>query len=194
VASAVAALVCAGGTIAGCGASYQAVYEGEVRFEHCYRLDLEAKVPLTYRRECWREWTEFYTYGQSRDRLEYAERRVRELSGQMSGTASSSSAADAGSPTPPSVLAPAPTNPFEPPPLIQKVASPEAGPDAPADAAAASLNPAASAAAQGPPGQGCMGHCTKSWKQCVGACDRDKLKPCRTTCDIRYRGCVGHCL
>lgn len=177
---------------AGCGASYQAVYEGEVRFEHCYRLDLEAKSPLPYRRECWREWTQFYTYGQSRDRLEYAARRVRELSGQGAGGTSADATLDAGEPPPPVILAPAPTNPFESPPIVQQAAPKDAGADVAPEAAAPS--PVAAAAAQGPPGQACLLLCGKSWQQCVTACAPDKLKTCKTTCDIRFRGCVGHCL
>ena len=68
---------------AGCGASYQSLYEGEVRFEHCYRLDEEQGMPPGQRRACWHDWSMHYTYGQTRDRLEYALRRQRELTAQI---------------------------------------------------------------------------------------------------------------
>src|SRR5262249_57853204 len=66
-----------------CGASIQAVYEGDVRFEHCMALDARPDVKPTLRRVCWKEWLKFYTFGQTRDRLEYA--RVR---GKQPGTTS----------------------------------------------------------------------------------------------------------
>src|SRR6187402_2146131 len=59
-----------------CGPSVQSIYEGNVRFEHCYRLDLEVDTAPTHRRACWTEWLSMYTYGQPRDRIEYARRRV----------------------------------------------------------------------------------------------------------------------
>src|SRR4051812_7439067 len=59
-----------------CGPSVQSIYEGNVRFEHCYRLDLEVDTAPTHRRACWSEWLNLYTYGQPRDRIEYARRRL----------------------------------------------------------------------------------------------------------------------
>ena len=63
----------------GCGPSVQSIYEGNVRFEHCYRLDIDPHIAPTHREACWREWKQTYTYGQTRDRVEYAERRIRAL-------------------------------------------------------------------------------------------------------------------
>jgi hypothetical protein len=65
----------------GCGASIQAVYEADVRFEHCMALDARPDVKPTIRRECWSEWLTFYTYGQTRDRVRHARKRIRYLSG-----------------------------------------------------------------------------------------------------------------
>src|SRR5882724_8076406 len=67
-------LLSAGGA---CGPSVQSIYEGNVRFEHCYRLDLEVDAAPTHREACWKEWLGMYTYGQPRDRIEYARRRAR---------------------------------------------------------------------------------------------------------------------
>jgi hypothetical protein len=67
--------------VAACGASIQAVYEGDVRFEHCMALDGQPDVKLHIRRACWREWISFYTYGQTRDRVRHAQKRIRQLSG-----------------------------------------------------------------------------------------------------------------
>jgi hypothetical protein len=60
-----------------CGPSVQSIYEGNVRFEHCYRLDLDLEIVPTHRRHCWEQWLESYRYGQPRDRVEYARRRLR---------------------------------------------------------------------------------------------------------------------
>ena len=183
--------------VPGCGASYQAVYEGEVRFEHCYRLDLESNMPMTQRRECWREWTAFYTYGQSRDRIEFASRRLRELSDQIGNPASASLQTDSGALSiPPAVVAPAPTSWYEAPPAITAAAHPDAGhPDAaPPPRPVASEDPFEFDPALAPPGQLCMLLCGKTWHKCVNACPSDKPKACKTTCDIRFRGCVPRCL
>ncbi len=72
-----AGLTC--GALTGCGASFESLYESEVRFEHCYRLDLEPRAAPTHRLFCWQEWLDTYSAEQSRDRLEYAERRVLAL-------------------------------------------------------------------------------------------------------------------
>lgn len=64
---------------AGCGTSIQAVYDGNVRFEHCMTLDAQPEVKPTIRRACWQEWLDFYTYGQTRDRVVHARRRMRRL-------------------------------------------------------------------------------------------------------------------
>jgi hypothetical protein len=191
--------VCASAAVAtpGCGASYQAVYEGEVRFEHCYRLDLESNMPLMQRKECWREWAAFYTYGQSRDRIEFAARRLRELGDEISNPGMAASAGDAGlHASPPAVVAPAPTSPFEAPPSVTSAARPDAGPEA----AASASKPASSEdlfdvdPSHTPPGQMCMLLCGKAWHKCTSACPADKAKQCKTTCDIRFRGCVPRCL
>ena len=72
-----------------CSAAIGAVYEGDVRFEHCMALDLaaaesgeSAELAPPLRKACWVEWRKFYTLGQTRDRVEWADRRVRALSGE----------------------------------------------------------------------------------------------------------------
>lgn len=63
----------------GCGASFESLYESEVRFEHCYRLDLEEQAVPTHRLFCWQEWLETYSFEQSRDRIDYSRRRIQAL-------------------------------------------------------------------------------------------------------------------
>lgn len=62
--------------LGGCGASIQAVYEGDVRFEHCMALDWRKDVRVSIRQRCWIEWVQHYTYGQTRDRVLHAKKRI----------------------------------------------------------------------------------------------------------------------
>ncbi len=63
----------------GCGPSFEAIAEGDLRFAHCDRLDLDDGIAHSHRLHCWREWRRVYTYGQTRDRVEYAQRRIAVL-------------------------------------------------------------------------------------------------------------------
>jgi hypothetical protein len=100
--------------VVACGPSFQAVYECDVHFEHCYALD-ESGASVDAKKECWRDWLHGYTYGQSRDRVEYGGTRYSELS--LDPTLPSE---DTSSPTRAKhiVAAPVPTNAFAPPPNI----------------------------------------------------------------------------
>ena len=72
----------------GCGPSIQSIHEGSVRFEHCYRLDLDPKIAPSHRHACWQQWLAVYSYGQSRDRLEHARSRVAAIeSGEVAPAA-----------------------------------------------------------------------------------------------------------
>lgn len=62
-----------------CGPSFEVLQEGDLRFAHCERLDLEREIVPSHRLHCWREWRRVYTYGQTKDRAEYAQRRIAEL-------------------------------------------------------------------------------------------------------------------
>jgi hypothetical protein len=62
-----------------CGPSFEAIAEGDLRFAHCDRLDLDPNIAPSHRLHCWREWRRVYTYGQTRDRVEYAQRRIAEV-------------------------------------------------------------------------------------------------------------------
>jgi hypothetical protein len=62
-----------------CGPSFEAIQEGDLRFAHCDRLDLDPNIAPSHRLHCWREWRRVYTYAQTRDRVEYAQRRIAEV-------------------------------------------------------------------------------------------------------------------
>ncbi len=167
-----------------CGPSYQAVYECDVRFEHCYALDQGAST-VEARKACWREWLGGYTYGQSRDRVDYAGTRLSELS--LDPTLPSVESREGRPPRVHSVAAPVPTNAFAPPPSMVEHAVAE---PAPSSSALAS-HPATRA-----PGEECTQACTEKWKACRGTCDgasaSERGKQC-TVCDRTYRACVPGC-
>ena len=63
----------------GCGPGLEAMHESTLRFEHCYRLDMDTRIAPPHREHCWRDWTETYAAGQPLDRVEYARRRISQL-------------------------------------------------------------------------------------------------------------------
>jgi hypothetical protein len=177
-----------------CGPSMQSVHEGSVRFEHCYRLDLDEDVASTHRNACWHEWTMRYTYGQSRDRIEYARRRLRSLAAGDSARPT----IDVGPDYHPEqrefyLSVPAPTSAHAPPPPIAtRHAAPSDGPP--------SAAPAASATSSAP-GDECADACRTARQQCDGACPKaaggGATGPTVTStcdrCNADYKRCMARC-
>jgi hypothetical protein len=179
VAGLVLAGLVAGAAAVGCGASIHAVYEGDVRFEHCMALDSRSDVKPTLRGACWGEWLRYYTFGQTRDRVEYARARARQLGG--------SSDFDEGEWSPPARAAaaavPEPTSALAPPPMLLAV---DAGP--PADAAPAPVD--AAAVDPAPPGVACADECDEGWRGCVKEC---QAPACARSCASKHKRCVLRC-
>jgi hypothetical protein len=172
------------GWVQGCGPSVQSVYEGNVRFEHCYRLDLDPNIAASHREACWRSYTSRYHYGQTKDRVEYAKRRIRALaSGDASRPVLRLTLGDAAAPAPSE--APLPTSIHAPPPPIAKK------PDAAADAGGSD------AKAGVPPEAACSAECWDAWQGCGGpSCKADaggKVGSACQACDRDYRGCMQRC-
>jgi hypothetical protein len=167
-----------------CGPSVQSIYEGNVRFEHCYRLDLDMDIAPTHREACWRQWLKAYTYGQPRDRIEYSRRRIRAFSaGDFSRPT-----LDLGSGRRPEerqfyLTVPAPTSPHAPPPPIATRQSTE------------EEAPPASPVAPIVPGATCAEDCGSAWKSCQGACAPNggaSEAACRS-CEPDYKACMKRC-
>jgi hypothetical protein len=187
-----AGLVVAGaaGTATGCGPSYQAVYECDVNFEHCYALDQGNASPDAMK-ACWRDWLHSYTYGQSRDRVEYAATRFSELS--LDPTLPNEDTA-----TRPKrvrgMVAPLPTSAFSPPPNLAGDGHADGHGDGSSPLTFAGATPPPHVAATAPqatlaPGQQCTSACAERWGGCRkgcadGACD---------ACDRAYKECVPGC-
>jgi hypothetical protein len=163
------------------------MHESNVRFEHCYRLDMDPKIAATHRYKCWSSWSERYAYGQSRDRREYARRRIIALeSGDIERinvhhmpnrrerifSETGPAAEPAGSPA-----APAPTSAHAPPPALAPVQPP---PTATTPTTAKDL-----------PGTTCTRACEKTYRTCQAACG-DDVDAC-TKCREDYRSCMRRC-
>lgn len=173
-----------------CGASYQSVYEGDVRFEHCYRLDAEPNVSPQARLACWSDWAASHTAGQTRDRVEYALGRERALrigdtrpAGPSLVTGVEATRVEAIG-NGPSIRTPLPATPFESPPITQAKSK-----STPSSSRAALVAPAASEV------EGldktCVRECGDSFTACATAC---KQPTCINKCGETAKGCIGQCL
>jgi hypothetical protein len=170
-----------------CGPSVQSIYEGNVRFEHCYRLDLDLEIVPTHRRHCWEQWLESYRQGQPRDRVEYARRRLRLFA---TGDFERPALRLEPSAQPESRVAvvPEPTSVRAPPPALATGAAP---------ASPITVNPSPSA--DPAPGSACSSECGRSRVQCRGAVCVDATslggagaKAC-DSCDSDYKACMRRC-
>ncbi len=197
-----------GGALA-CGPSFQAIYEGNARFEHCYALEENAQKSAPEKVDCWRDWSEHYTYGQTRDRIHYATARYVALSQSANVPTDEAMmmAAPGMTPRQSTITAPAPTNAFEPPPKVltdvdgggliggralrpnelPKTVVFTDGVPVPLDAAAPLVPVAATASAAPPPvvrtpASDCGDGCATTFRACKGA-----------TCEKTYRACMRAC-
>jgi hypothetical protein len=165
----------------------QSIYEGDVRFEHCYRLDLERDVAVTHRQACWTTWLDRYTYGQSRDKLEYARRRVRAFGTgdadrpQLRIGDGQQEQRDARQFY---LVVPAPTSVHAPPPPIATRTNVTEPPPAPSSAV-----PLAKAA----PGASCAEECQGAFSSCNQACDPVAKSTACKSCDPDYKKCMQRC-
>jgi hypothetical protein len=168
-----------------CGPSFQAVYECDVHFEHCYAVDM-SDLAIAEKRLCWREWLAGYTYGESRDRVEHARSRLQALSSDdpTSWSLDGAASGDLLSPGPlshPVVSTPLPVNAFSPPPSVSDVHLDASTDGAPRDGGAQS-----EAAL---PGEACGDACARARTSCRDGCNGAAC----AACDHAYRSCMPPC-
>ncbi len=182
----------AGATLAACGPSFQLVYEGDARFEHCYALDETPTAPMADKTECWTQWMQSYTYGQTRNRVDYAAMRARALHDAVLPTDEALMGAAPGGGTSRSLThdEPIPTNAFAPPPktLQDADAGVEAADHAPNTTAVVTAVPAPPPPLQ-PPRGACTDRCQGQWQSCRAACTKGHC----AECDASYGGCMKGC-
>lgn len=203
-----ACVAAVGGSLA-CGPSLQAIYEGNSHFEHCYALEENAQTKLGDKVDCWRDWSEHYTYGQTRDRILYATSRYVALS-QSASTPTDEAlmmAAPGMTRRESNITAPTPTNAFAPPPKVLEPSDASAPPAQPSEqalllGAAADADARADAGALAAPQAAlpaarCTDGCGDKFRDCRGKCGApaagaSKPSPCGA-CDRTYRACMRAC-
>lgn len=156
-----------------CGPSFEAVYEGNVRFEHCYRLDHDEEIASSHRDYCWTQWVQTYTYGQPQDRVEYAKRRIRVLRGE-----------------------PPPNTRSDRSPVLESATSVDSTREAanPPPKALDTAPPAAEprkVLGEEVPGEGCATGCRSGLSQCRKGC-QTAPKGC-APCEPDYNSCMRRC-
>jgi hypothetical protein len=171
-----------------CGPSFQVVYEGDARFEHCYALDDTPTAPMQDKSECWTEWMKHYTYGQTRNRVDYAAMRakaLREVHAAPTDEAIMGAAPGEAIGPVRGHDEPVPTNAFEAPPkTLNDVESAKPRVDSGAVEPPKHQPPAPMT-----PREPCTDRCHSEWQTCRGSC---KAKECGT-CDQSYSGCMKRC-
>jgi hypothetical protein len=194
-----AILAIAGMLVASCGPSFQVVYEGDSRFEHCYALDENPNVLMQQKGECWSDWIKHYTYGQTRDRVEFAAVRYRAI--MRAGTLPTDEAVMGAAPGEGAKgVTLAPTNAFVSPPktIGEESAPPPPPPPGPAPpvpqsslqpSLLPSAVPTASVSLPPPPGSDCFEACNDKWQECRRTCS---LAVC-TACDKTFSRCARGC-
>jgi hypothetical protein len=139
-----------------CGPNVQLVYEGNVRFEHCYRLDLDPTIATSHREACWKDYLSRHTYAQTGDKIGYARQRLNELkSGQRSMLALNLDGGRSGAPRADTV----------PMPSSIHAAPPPRAPEAPAPSQ--TVQPKS---AEAPVESECTDACTFRWNDCFTSC------------------------
>lgn len=192
-----------------CGPSFQVIYEGNARFEHCYALEENPQTLVPEKADCWRDWSEHYTYGQTRDRIHYATARYVALSQSTNVPTDEAMmmAAPGMAPRQSSITAPAPTNAFAPPPKVLEDYPDASGgqPPRPTEkpvvlgAGPASVDggaPEGGAHAAGAlPASDCGEGCGRKFRDCTGTCagDAGAKSPACSTCEKTYRACMRGC-
>ncbi len=144
-------------------------YESDVRFERCWALDYKKDVDPTIRNHCWEDWLNYFAYGQTRDRMEYAK-------AQVSGAPVSSEAV--GSATAPIAVGkalPEPTSVFTPVPVM-------ATPSASSSASTSAARPVERSA--------CETRCDKTLEACLAGCGSGV---CEKFCAQKHGRCAGKC-
>lgn len=201
-------MVLAASVAAACGPSFHAIYEGNARFEHCYALEENVQSGMREKADCWRDWSEHYTYGQTRDRIQYATARYVALSqaGNIPTDEALMMAAPGMTPRVQTITAPTPTSALVPPPKVLDEG--DAGTVVPTPRPSETLNttlgqpvdggppssttqtaPGPAPASSPPPPthrlprSECVGRCQTSHREC-GASE---------ACDRSYSGCMRAC-
>jgi hypothetical protein len=190
-------------SFAGCGPSFEAKHAGDVRFEHCYALDEGDSVAMDDKANCWQDYQQNYSFGQTRDRLTYAARRAHLLARSQSLPTDETMMEAAPGQILVAPNAPAPSNAFAPPPQMMSSPAASAAAAAPTTSLLTSTpSPIDDAGAGTPPkvedpGSKCAEKCGDSFHSCESKCDGDSDKKSTKSscgkCSPTYKHCMSAC-
>lgn len=164
--------------VSGCGPSVQVIHEGTVRFEHCYRLDLDPRIAPSHRHACWNAWLDRYSYGQPRDRIEYARRRVNSIERNEPPPGLD---LEASSQQDLRLEPEGPVDAHAPPPRVSR----------PIDGVVSADQAPQRAFTEEAPGDTCGQACRRERLDCFEGCHPSESRPC--PCEGRYRECMVAC-
>ena len=150
---------------------------------------------------CWRDWMQNYTYGQTRDRVEYAAVRQRTLSRvpELPTDETMMEAAPGEVRSKAGIAAPAPTSAFAPPPKTL-ADTPDASAPPNGNGRGGSAAPAPSVVFVAPPGAPAgataSGNAPPPAAECQSECSRG-LNACQAkepkACEKAYKACMRAC-
>jgi hypothetical protein len=186
------------GAVLACGPSFQAIYEGNARFEHCYAMEERAQTALKEKADCWEDWSERYTYGQTRDRIHYATARYVALSQSVPTDEAMMMAAPGMTPRTSTITAPIPTNAFAPPPKVLEQYDASTGKPVRPSELPVVLGTGGSSIDAGPEthgdgGSAFNGATALPASDCVQTCG-SKFYSCKGgACEKPYRACMRSC-
>jgi len=179
-------------TAVACGPSLTTVHEGTIRFEHCYRMDLEPRASAAQRHACWQLWVGSYTLGQPRDRTDYALHRLHAFDDKNAPVPELTLG---GEPRPEErqfyLVVPGPTSVHATPPPIATVVQTAEALDSP-DGGLPPSERAKTGEGKEPPSASCATSCQSDWQSCESACTAGKSAEC-ATCKSTYSKCMRHC-
>jgi len=177
----------------GCGPSLTTVHEGTVRFEHCYRVDLEPRAPASQRKACWQRWVGAYTLGQPRDRIEYATQQLHLLEENNPARPQLALGAEHHPEERQFYLVvPGPTSVHGTPPPIATVVQANDSVGA-LDGGPPPSERAKTAEPKQPPAASCAHSCRSAWQTCDGGCEPTSSTPSCTKCQADYAKCMRGC-
>lgn len=169
-----------------CGPSVQVLHEGTVRFEHCHRLDLDSRIAPSHRRACWEAWVSRHSYGQPRDRIEYAQRRIVSIERGEPGPALK---LETTTERAPSAEPDGPTDAHAPPPRVARPVE-EAREVAGATASEGDVDLSAPNGLTAP-NEACAQRCRREFGTCLETCPTGAPAAC--PCEATYRTCMVTC-
>jgi hypothetical protein len=149
------------------------VHQSSSYFEHCHSADYDASVSSDQRTECWSAWLQYYTLGQSPERLQYARARIEAI--------------EAGEEVSP--LPGVPTSQLGSSFTASYLSMGEEFPDA--DPGTAPRNQERLPSAPNPDHE-CSNVCVPHWNTCIRRCD-EPYGGCRDACEIEHRTCLNGC-